>query len=644
MKRALNRGFKAPEISGEAREMIENYCRVARGDILRMTTLAGSGHPGGSMSSIEVFMSLFLLANLAPEDPYNEGRDRIVVSHGHTSPGVYAALGRLGFFPIERAIAEFRKAGSYFEGHVERNLPGIEWSTGNLGQGLSAGCAFSLEARIKGRKGNVFVVMGDGEQQKGQISEARRFAVKYGLTDITVIIDYNRLQISGNIDRVMPQNILGNYASDGFAVLEIDGHDVSQIYHSVHSAVSDEDAPYAILAHTVMGKGVSFMEHVHEYHGKALSREQFADAMAELGLENDLERFQAERLKAVPAYRPSERPAIPLDIDTGPPRDYGPEHFSDNRSAFGTALSDMAELNECGQKSPIVVFDCDLAGSVKTEAFSKKCPHHFFESGIQEHHTAVMAGALSTTGVLTFFADFGVFGICETYNQQRLNDINEANLKLVCTHLGIDVGEDGKTHQCVDYIGLLRNIFGFRIILPADPNQTDRVIRFVARSGGNFMVGMGRSRVPVICGVSGEPLFSGGYTFVPGRADLVRDGSDGAIFSCGTMLHRALKAWEGLREKGVKVKLYNLATPAEPDLEALGDAARTGLIVTYEDHNVNTGMGSVLGDALAGLGITGTTFVKMGVKRYGSSGPPEEIYRELGLSHEHLVETILNNR
>ncbi len=643
MSRALNRGFKAPEISGDVRAMIEEYCRASRADILRMTTLAGSGHPGGSMSSIEMFMTLLFLANVIPESPFDEDRDRIVVSHGHTSPGVYAALGRLGFFPLDYAIAFFRKTGTPFEGHIERNLPGIEWSTGNLGQGLSAGCAFALAAKLFKRENHVFVVMGDGEQQKGQVSEARRFAVKYGLTGLTVLIDYNGLQISGSIEEIMPQNVRENFASDGWRVLEIDGHDVSQIYRSLHVAIADESTPYAIIAVTTMGKGVSFMEDVCEYHGKALSEAQFADAMVELGQDNDLARYREIRQEDASSYQPPGRPAGKLRVDTGVPRDYDPDQVTDNRSAFGAALSDMAEINACGKETPIVVFDCDLAGSVKTEKFSRICPHHFFESGIQEHHTAVMAGALSTTGILTFFADFGVFGVCETYNQHRLNDINEANLKLVCTHLGIDVGEDGKTHQCIDYVGLFRNFFGFRVIIPADPNQTDRVIRYIAGREGNFLVGMGRSKVPVLCDESGAPLFGGAYRFEPGKADLVRDGSVGAILTYGSMVHRAIAAWERLREKGAQVKVYSCATPADPDLDALADAAGTGLIVTYEDHHAGTGLGAVVGDALATRGMAGVRFVKMGVKEYGGSGPPEELYRELGLSPDHLVDAVLKN-
>src|SRR4030043_754503 len=148
--------------------------RLARGEILKMTTLAGSGHPGGSMSSIDFYLTLYSYANVHPQSSSDPNRDRIIISHGHTSPGVYAALGRIGFYPIEAAIATFRKVGSPFEGHVEKGVPGVEWNTGNLGQGLSAGCGFALGAKILKKGFNVFVTLGGGEQRKGKFSGARR--------------------------------------------------------------------------------------------------------------------------------------------------------------------------------------------------------------------------------------------------------------------------------------------------------------------------------------------------------------------------------------------------------------------------------------------------------------------------------------
>lgn len=249
--------FTAEQIDEKDMEYLKSLAHKCRGDILKMTTLAGSGHPGGSMSSIEMYLTLYYFANVDPKDPKNPDRDRIIISHGHTSPGVYSALGNLGFFNIDEAIAYFRLAGSIFEGHVERYVPGVEWSTGNLGQGLSAGCGMALSARLLKKDFHVFVVMGDGEQQKGQISEARRFAKKYNLSNLTVLIDYNKLQLSGPLSEIMPQNIKENYLSDGWEVIEVDGHDFEALYKAIREAIYD-NKPTAILAHTIMGKGVSF--------------------------------------------------------------------------------------------------------------------------------------------------------------------------------------------------------------------------------------------------------------------------------------------------------------------------------------------------------------------------------------------------
>ena len=228
--------FNAEKLDEVSLKRLSGLSKLARGDILKMTTLAGSGHPGGSMSSIDFYLVLYSYANVDPKNPDDPDRDRIVISHGHTSPGVYAALGRTGFFPIEAAIANLRKAGSPFEGHVEKGIPGLEWDTGNLGQGLSAGCGFALGAKVLKKDFHVFVAMGCGEQQKGQITEARRFAIKYGLDNLTVIIDYNKRQISGITGEIMPQNIAKNFESDGWRVLEVDGHQFQEIYRAFREA------------------------------------------------------------------------------------------------------------------------------------------------------------------------------------------------------------------------------------------------------------------------------------------------------------------------------------------------------------------------------------------------------------------------
>jgi len=632
--------FHDEKLNETSLKRLGELARLARGDILKMTTLAGSGHPGGSMSSIDFYLILYSYANVHPQSSSDPNRDRIIISHGHTSPGVYAALGRTGFYPIETAIVNFRKAGSAFEGHVEKTVPGVEWNTGNLGQGLSAGCGFALGSKILKRDFHVFVTMGCGEQQKGQITEARRFAIKYGLDNLTVIIDYNRRQISGVTQEIMPQNIVKNFESDGWRVIEVDGHQFQEVYAAFREAILSKH-PFAILAHTTMGKGVSFMEGKEEYHGRALTFDEYKKAIQELRVEDDLDRYRQIREAGTHSFTGRKYPAETLSVQTGNPRNYEKDQRLDNRTAFGNALVDLAKANlQENGFLPMVVFDCDLAPSTKTTGFAKQFPKNFFQGGIQEHNTATIAGAISTLNLLSFFADFGVFGVDETYNQHRLNDINHTNLKLICTHNGLDVGEDGNTHQCIDYAGVMRNLFGYKIIIPADPNQTDRIIRYVAKTPGNFLVAMGRSPIPTLLTEEGTSLFGSPYEFRYGQADLIRNGKDGAILTNGGMVYRAVQAWQKLREKGVEVQVLNISCLSDLDIEAILRAAKTGAIITYEDHHIHTGLGSLIANILADYSLS-IRFRKMGITQYGSSGKPDDLYRMQGLDMESLVQTVM---
>jgi transketolase len=613
---------------------VQRQAVQARSSILHMTTLAGSGHPGGSMSSIDILLTLYHMIKQDCRNPQMPDRDRVVVSNGHISPGVYSTLGIMGYFDIDDAVAEFRLAGSIFEGHVERFVPGVEWTTGNLGQGLSAACGFAMAGLINKLDYHTFVLMGDGEQQKGQISEARRFAVKYNLNKITAIIDYNQLQIGGSICNIMPQNIKANWESDGWQVIEANGHDILEIQEAIHKAV-DADKPCMILAHTVMGKGVSFMEHQAKYHGSALKEELLADALKELSCDNRLEYYKTQRItKKANGKTPAIKlPVFKPDFKLGSLSVYTTE--TDNRSSWGKAIADLAQIN-ADSKTPIVVFDCDLQGSVKTGDFEKVNPERFIQGGIMEHNTAVAAGAMSTCGIQTWWADFGVFGIDEVYNQQRLNDINHTNLKVITTHVGLDVGEDGRTHQCIDYIGLARNLFHFRLLCPADPNQTDRIIRSIANEAGNYLVTMGRSVIPVLKKETGEVFYGADYNYAYGKADLIRNGDDIALIVTGTPIARAMKAVDRLREEGIFVQLWYVSSPLMIDEAMLELAVQCGKVITLEDHNVNSGMGTVIADKLVEEHLP-CNLVKLGVKEYCVSGSSDDVYKWAGLNTDSLV-------
>jgi transketolase len=578
------------------------------------------------MSSIEMYLTLYHHANLRPGEPAWAERDRIVVSHGHTSPGVYAALADAGFFPRDEAVAHFRQAGSPFEGHVERVVPGVEWDTGNLGQGLSAACGFALASRLTGGDWHTFCAMSDGEQHKGQVAEARRFAVHHGLTDLTVLMDLNGIQISGHTWEIMPVDVVADWHADGWRVIEVDGHDVAKLYAAVSEARADDSAPVCVVCRTVIGKGVSLMEDTPEFHGAPLNDEQYVAAMAELGLEPYLEETRARRAEVVRAAEQDiARPALP--VDRGTPRTYTREKDADNRGAWGNALADLAEANP---ELPMAVLDCDLVPSVKTAAFAKARPEGFVQAGVGEHNAATVAGAASVAGVLSFWSDFGVFGVDEVYNQQRLNDINKTSLKLAVTHCGLDVGEDGKTHQCLDYVGAFRNFFGWMSVVPADPNQTDRAVRACAALPGDFAIAMGRSKLPVVLSPDGDPLFAGDYEFEYGRIDWARDGDEAVVMSMGTCVGAAVEAADELAADGTSVGVAVVSCPLELDDEAMRKAVAAPLILTVEDHSVRTGLGASVADWMADSGLS-TRLVRLGVDGYQSSGSARDLLAAAGL-------------
>jgi transketolase len=621
--------FKSKNISGEVASKLEETARLCRGDIVKMTTVAGSGHPGGSMSSIDIYTAVYSLSDLS--------KDEIVVSHGHTSPGVYSILGRLGILDTEEIIAFFRHISGPYEGHVESNLPGIIWSTGNLGQGLSAACGFAMAKKFKEDNSRVFALMSDAEQAKGQVAEGRRFASKFKCSNITVVIDDNNRQISGKVEDIMPINIKEDYLADGWKVLEVCGHDYRELYEAIHEANNDDSAPYAILAKTVMCKGASFIEGDESYHGKALSAEEVDKALKELSIENDIDKYikKRESGKAKPV-KPSQNVHPLPKLDLGEPIEYKVGEKVGNRDVYGAALADMAKRNEPGT---IVVTDCDLASSVRTHKFAKERPDYFIQNGVSEHNTATVSGAISIRGFQTFYSDFGVFSFDETYNQHRLNAINNTKLRVVSTHNGLNVGEDGKTHQCVDFIGVINNIPDFKIIIPADPNQTDRVTRYITTMDSNVAVVVGRAKSPVIEDENGNAFFGGDYKFEYGKIDKVREGKDGVIVSYGYPFAFAIKAREILKEKGFELAVMNVSCPLAISEEDVDSIAGYKDVFTYEEHLLSSGLGCILGSLLARSGKA-VNLYSYGVKGFSPSGSASDLFKVLELDPESIAAKI----
>ena len=265
-------------------DKLKEISKKVRRNIIEEVYGANSGHPGSSLSCVEILTVLYFdQMNINPENPKMENRDKLVLSKGHASPALYSILAQRGYFDIEE-LKEFRKLGSRLQGHPDlKKLPGVDMSAGSLGQGLSSACGMAIGNKLKNNNNRVYCVLGDGEIEEGQVWEAAMTATHYKLDNLCVIIDNNNLQIDGKIENVMnPYPIDKKFESFGFEVLKCDGHDEQDLINTFEKAKTIKEKPVAIIAKTVKGKGISYMEDKAEWHGKAPNEEQYKQAINEL--------------------------------------------------------------------------------------------------------------------------------------------------------------------------------------------------------------------------------------------------------------------------------------------------------------------------------------------------------------------------
>lgn len=600
----------------------EAFAKSCRQSILRMVAQAQSGHPGGSLSCID-YLSLIYTQRVA------ESNEAVIVSNGHISPAVYAVLSELKVIPKEHVIENFRRPTDIYEGHINRKIPGVFYGTGPLGVGGSVASSFALGNHLSKREGLVFLLMGDGEQQEGQAYEMMNFASKYKLGNLVLFVDYNEVQLTDSLEEIMPTHVKEHYTAAGWHVQEVNGHDVSALWDAIANAEAVTDKPSVIIGKTVMGKGIAFMEgkgleKKPDWHGKSPKKEEADAAVA-------LIQLSAEEQAALDAGLAGLNVAIKTPYQTelaavnpGTPKTYGLEVLTDCRGAYGAALADLATLNP-----HILAMTADLSESVKTDGVKKLFPDRHIECGIAEQHMMSAAGGLSLRGFVPFCSTFGAFMTSRAKDQARVNDINEANVKMVATHCGLSVGEDGPTHQAIDDISSFAGFFHTQIFEPADPNQCDRMIRYVASTYGNFYVRMGRAKLPTLTKEDGTPAFGEGYVFEPGKAVVLRQGKRATLVASGPMVTYALKAAE---ELGGDIEVIAVSSFIPFDAETIvASAKKTGRVVTAHDHNIDTGLGAYVQKALFEAGVV-VPVKPLGVSAYQLSGTAEELYAKSGLS------------
>lgn len=688
-------------LDNEAIGMLEENAAIARIDIIHQVTNPGkSGHPGGGMSSSDVLTYIFGMYNLdkdffmvydkalkehcTVDNALKAGvnfPDIGVISHAHVSSAYYPHVVRrgilldmslapivnpefkYGFQTIEDAVQYMRSHHrqtltierrpsivSPFGGHLERGMPTVAWSGGNLGQSESAAVAFAYYMKLRNIKNRVIVGVGDGGSTKGQSWEAAVMAATLGLDNLIVWCDYNNAQVMGSFEKVSGKlDLVKMYSTAGFNTMASDGHNFTEIRKSFLWA-NAQDKPAFILFHTQMGKGSATMENRgYKCHGVGFNPKEPDDAkqvIKELGGDpSELDLTIAERYNIYHVEIGKRLDPKPLDIDTGKRRVYaaGDTIGSEPRKAYGTALEDLDRLN---QNRPLLIIgnDCDLGDSTNITKLK-----HVVQHGIREHHATVFASGLSVfPDCLSFFSTFGVFGTSEVYNQLRLANANYCNLKVFLTHVGISVGEDDVTHHCLDYIGIAQNLTDFISVSVPDGNFADAITRYAAAMPGNFLVTMPRSPASIITTRDKTSFYDENYEINPHRYDCLRETENprGAIISHGIMVGKALEIYKLLCNQGIILNVYAAPFVKNVDKDALKKALATENVFVYEDHLADTGLGSILARSIAddkelrNLQSQLSNWQVFGVRTLGPSGSYADLYKYHSIDPLSVAEKI----
>jgi len=628
---------------------------------------AGSGHPGGTLSVMDIAAALYLnVLNHDPANPSWEHRDRVFWSAGHKAPALYVALGRAGYFPLDDVVL-LRQLGANFEGHPNwLKVPGVEVSSGSLGQGLGAGVGNALAGKLRGESYRVYVIMGDGEQQEGSIWEAAMSAGHYKLENLCAIVDVNRLQIDGWVKDVMCVEPLSQkYAAFGWNVIEIDGHDMAQILDAFSRARQETTRPTVILARTIKGKGVSYMENEASWHGTAPKKEQFEKALPEL-LTPDFPRSRVDALLQRAAANANE---VAREAKAGVPQ-FVNEYWWNSRASMKvemdpTRMGFGRGLEKAGEDPRVVTLHADISGSIRITDFEAKHPerkNRVFSVGIAEQNMMSVAAGLAREGFIPVTGTYGVFASGRAWDQIRTTICySNLNVKIAGAHGGISVGPDGATHQALEEISLTSILPNMNVVVPCDSVETQKATEHCLLSlTGPCYLRFAREATPVVSteetpyefGVANviryrghQPKFLDAFDIILGTR-YHNEREQVAIIACGPMVPEAMRAaWILKDEYGIETRVVNVHTVKPLDVATIVRAAEeTRVVITAEEHQVG-GFGNIIAGAILKHRTNFRQPLQLsmiGVEdRFGVSGNPWELVQHFGLTGEHMAKRAL---
>ena len=648
----IRKSYSIPELEEAAAYM--------RGLNLICLRAAGSGHGGGTMSMMDFTAALYLhSADCDPENPEWEDRDRIIWSVGHKAPNLYLGLGMAGFFEVEDVV-RLRKLYSPYQGHPHwLKLKGVEASTGSLGQGLSIAVGIALAAKFDKKDFQVFSIHGDGELQEGQIWEAAMEAAHYGLDNVIAIVDINRLQIDGWTKDVMSiEPLREKFQSFGWNTIEIDGHDMVQIVSAIDIAKAYKGKPTIILAQTVKGKGISFMEDKAGWHGRVPNHEEMLQGLQELGLEDKID--YAGMLKKAEMYQLEAEDKL----EAKQPK-FSCDYWWNHQAAMKVKMDPTRwglgrMLKDKGDDERIICLGMDISGSITIAHFYDEHPERkprFVSMGIAEQSGTSVAAGLAREGKLPVLGTYGVFASGRNLDQIRTTVCyGEFNVMIAGAHGGVSVGPDGATHQALEELFNLTGIPNMSVGVPCDVTETYRMAEYMLfRHEGPKYLRYAREATPVVTDENSP--------FVYGKANVIRfrgendnfkdafehklaseyrnEKEDIAILACGPTVPEAMRAaWILKQDFGIETRIVNVHTIKPLDREAIAKTAQeVGVIVTAEEHQIG-GFGNWVASAIMEAGLSKEIkFGMIGVKdRFGESGAPWELVKEFEVSGEHIAQ------
>lgn len=597
-----------------------------RVDSIRSSTSAGSGHPTSSMSAADL-VAVLIARHLRYDwrDPAAVTNDHLIFSKGHASPLLYSAFAAVGAITDEELMDDYRRFGQRLQGHPTPVLPWVDVATGSLGQGLPDGIGLALAGKyLDGLPYRVWVLCGDSEMAEGSMWEALDKASYYKLDNLVALIDVNRLGQRGPTD--LGWNVAAyerRCQAFGARTLVIDGHDLAAVDDALASVAAPEavDRPTVIIAKTVKGKGFSEVEDSPDWHGKPFPEDMAERAIAELGGRRRL----IVRSLEPPAPAPTEEWDAVEAVDL-PTYELGSDVAT--RKAYGAALVSVGSRNR-----HVVALDGEVGNSTHAGEFAQKFPDRYFEMFIAEQQMVAAATGLGVRGYIPFASTFAAF-LTRAYDFIRMGAISGANVKLVGSHAGVEIGADGPSQMALEDIAMMRAVHNAVVLYPSDATSTVALVHAMAETPGISYLRTTRGAYPVLYDATEE--------FPVGGAKLLRvsEADDVTLIGAGVTVHECLSAANQLAGEGITARVIDCYSvkPMDAATVAAAVGATGGRVVVAEDHHPEGGLGSAVLDALVAHELADIRLAHLAVRGMPGSGTTRELLAWAGIDADHIRE------